>query len=172
MIISSFTFVFLQFTWSSPSATFLLDYLYMMHLPSNRFAVVQSVHPQRLTVHFVVDWSILQTKTQVATSDLSCYTWSKWWWGRTGRQEPRGIREGSQIRELGKKSWETGVLKWQEAGEITWQYLIFVGSKRSKGRKPQKRVEAGKAKHDGRWEIWTPPPPTHTHTHTDVKRLV
>ena len=33
----------------------LLDYLYMMNLPSNRFAVVQSVHPQRLTVHFVVD---------------------------------------------------------------------------------------------------------------------
>ena len=87
------------------------------------------------------------------------------------RQEPRGIREGSQIRELGKKSWETGVLKWQEAGEITWQYLIFVGSKRSKGRKPQKRVEAGKAKHDGRWEIWTPSlptPPPHTHTHTPM----
>ena len=39
-------------------------------------------------------------------------------------------KEGSQIRELGKKSWETGVLKWQEAEEITWQYLIFVGSKK------------------------------------------
>lgn len=39
-------------------------------------------------------------------------------------------KEGSQIRELGKKSWETGVLKWQEAGEITWQYLILVGSKK------------------------------------------
>ena len=39
-------------------------------------------------------------------------------------------KEGSHIRELGKKSWETGVLKWQEAGEITWQYLILVGSKK------------------------------------------
>ena len=45
-----------------------------------------------------------------------------------GAQKNKGL--GSQIRELGKKSWETGVLKWQEAGEITWQYLIFVGSKK------------------------------------------
>lgn len=110
-----------------------------------------------------------------ANQNISCHQWFKLlhkkqvgYWRRKGRQEPRGIREGSQIRELGEKGWEMGVPKWQEVGEITWQYLILWGSKRSKGRKPQKRAEAAKAKH-GRWEIWTPssppPPPPHTHTH-------
>ena len=39
-----------------------------------------------------------------------------------GREPDKG-----QLRE---KGWEMGVLKWQEAGEITWQYLIFLGSKK------------------------------------------
>lgn len=82
-----------------------------------------------------------------------------------GAQRNKG---GEPDKELGEKGWEMGVPKWQEVGEITWQYLILWGSKRSKGRKPQKRAEAAKAKH-GRWEIWTPssppPPPPHTHTH-------
>ena len=113
-----------------------------------------------------------------ANQNISCHQWFKLLHKKqvileekreAGAQRNKG---GEPDKELGEKGWEMGVPKWQEVGEITWQYLIFWGSKRSKGRKPQKRAEAAKAKH-GRWEIWTPssphPPPTpppHTHTHT------
>ena len=83
-----------------------------------------------------------------------------------GAQKNKG-REPDKPGSWERKGWEMGVLKWQEVGEITWQYLIFGDQKRRKGRKPQKRAEAGKAKHDGRWEIWTPCPLPYTHT--DVK---
>ena len=61
-----------------------------------------------------------------------------------GREPDKGVR---------KEKLGDGSSKMAGSRRNYLAILNFLGSKRSKGRKPQKRVDAAKAKHDGRWEI-------------------
>ena len=76
-----------------------------------------------------------------------------------GREPDKGVR---------KEKLGDGSSKMAGSRRNYLAILNFFGIKKGvKGGRQKKRVEAAKAKHDGRWEIWTPAsPPPHTHTHT------